>query len=277
MESLAAMAGVTPDEVAEVVIYFVNNAMDGALRVISIERGVDPRDFHLIAFGGAGGVHVAELAERIGARGVLIPPDPGLLSAFGMLVAPIARDRSRTVFLPAVQGGTREVEEIFEVLAGEAVAEMLEDGIPRRRVTLSRWVDARYEDQSFELRVPAEDWAEAFHRAHEERFGYRRAEVQVVAVTLRVRAEAQGIGDPAAAARHRRKGEVSPGSDDEKRTSVRWKGRWIEARLLDRGALPVGVRIEGPTLLTEYSSTTWCPPGWWIAVRESGVLEMGRR
>lgn len=274
IRALAAEAGVSVDEVAEGILEVVNTAMEGALRVISIERGVDPEDFHLVSFGGAGGVHAAELAERIGARGVLIPPDPGLLSAFGMLVAPIARDRSRTVFLSEDRGGGEEVEREFEGLMSEALEEMVADDVPREMVTLTRWVDARYEDQSFEIRVPADNWAEGFHRAHEERFGYRRKGVALIAVTLRVRAEAPGRGPSAGAVRLRSKGAVPREPREERRISVGWRGERIEARLLEREELPVGEGVEGPALLTEYSSTTWCPPGWSLRVREGGVLEL---
>jgi len=279
MEALAREAGISADEMAEGILEVVNTSMEGALRVISIERGVDPRDFHIFAFGGAGGLHAAEMAERLGARGVVIPPDPGLLSAFGMLVAPVARDRARTVFIrEADEGAEGMIESILGELEAGVLAELEEDGVRIDGVEVSRWVDARYEDQSFELRVPAEGWVEAFHRMHEERFGYRRASVTAVAVTLRVRGEARGSEVPASTATFPSTYGAAPTwrGSAEGSTSVRWKGKWIEALVLRRTELATGDRIVGPAILAEYSSTTWCPPEWKIEIREGGVVVMER-
>jgi len=282
--ALSTRAGISMDDLAEGILEVVDTSMERALRVISIERGVDPSDFHLLAFGGAGGLHAAELTDRMGLRGALIPPDPGLLSAFGMLVAPIVRDRSRTLFLrEAPPGGEDPTPRILAELEAEAKEELVGEGVAAQSITVRRWIDARYEDQGFELRVGAEDWVEGFHRAHERRYGYRREAVPVEAVTLRVRAEAPGMPVPGHPRIH---GEAASGSPDAPEASpepgppstrVRWRGSFLETPVIRRVDLLPGRPIEGPALVLEYSSTTWCPPGWTLRLDDVGVMRLTAR
>ncbi|HSG48091.1 MAG TPA: hydantoinase/oxoprolinase family protein, partial [Longimicrobiales bacterium] len=197
-EPLAALAtalGRSPEEAAEGVLAVADTAMERALRVISVERGFDPRELSLVAFGGAGALHAAELAGRLGVKEALVPPDPGLLSAYGILTAAPTREASRTLLLPASAPGTSgTLHGTLEELAEQAVTSLVaEDGIPREDILVERWVDARYQGQSFELRVPAEGWAEAFHAAHEARYGYARRDAEVEAVTVRAVATAPGL------------------------------------------------------------------------------------
>jgi N-methylhydantoinase A len=268
---LSREADRSPLELAEGILEVVNTAMEGALRVISVERGVDPAGHHLVAFGGAAGLHAAELTERLGLEGAILPPDPGLLSAFGMLVAPVIRSLSRTVLLTSDEPSTeRRIREILEDLEEEGREEMAAEGIVGSSVTAHLSVDARYRGQSFELEVPARDWAAAFHRAHEVRYGYRKADAVVEAVTLRVRLEAPGEAVPVPG--------IPPGSGPvrARRTTVVLGGRKVEARLFRRGDLGAGDRIEGPAVILEYSSTTWCPPGWLVEAHPSGALLLRR-
>jgi len=271
LEALAAQAGLTADSLSAGIVEVANAAMERALRVISVERGVDPSDHHLVAFGGAGALHAAELSDRLGLRGVLIPPNPGLLSAYGMLVAPIVRDRSRTVFLSsdddAAQG---EVSAIMMELEEAASREMIEDGVGLVLRT-ERRVDARYRGQSFELSVEATDWVNAFHQAHERQYGYRRHNA-VEAVTLRVRVEAPGetipISEtPATAIRGKRPARLS---------SVLVEGGRLEVPVLERSELPRGEVLDGPVIITEYSATTWCPQGWQIRQDSWDLLHLSR-
>jgi N-methylhydantoinase A len=267
LKELAREAGCTPTEAAEGVLEVVNTAMEGALRVISVERGVDPSEYHLVAFGGAAGLHAAELVARLGLKGALLPPDPGLLSAWGMLVAPVVRDRSRTVFLSSREPGTDDrIRELMDEMAGEARTEMEEEGTGLDGASVRHWVDARYRGQSFELRVEAEDWVGAFHRAHKERYGYAREDREVEAVTLRVRVEAPGqtVSPPPPPARSKpEEGEERP---------VTWRGKELGAKVFRRGDLVQDQIVEGPALILEYSSTTWCPPDWEVSVHPSGTL-----
>ncbi|MEX1258926.1 MAG: hydantoinase/oxoprolinase family protein [Gemmatimonadota bacterium] len=271
LAELAREAGTSPDQVAEGVVEVANTAMEGALRVISVERGVDVSDFTLVAFGGAAGLHAAELADRLGVEGVLVPPAPGLFSAFGMLVAPNLRERQRTVLVSSEESGSgEEVERILAELEEGAMEEMLREGAPRDRLTSRRWVDARYRDQSFELRVPAVQWATRFQEAHEARYGYRREGVLVEAVTLRVQVESPGAEIATATLREP---ETAAGAAH---TTVFWRGEKIEAAVVARGSLEEDRAIAGPAIVTEYSATTWCPPGWRIRRDTLGALHLSR-
>jgi len=283
LATLAATAGTSPDRLAEGVIDVVNTAMAGALRVISVERGIDPSDFALLAFGGAAGLHAAELADRVGLGAVIIPPEPGLLSAFGMLISPVARERSRTIFLSS-DDPSCEVKVRMELDDLEAAArqELAGEGASPATMVADRWVDARYRDQSFELRVPAEAWVERFQEAHRSRFGYRREGVPVEAVTARVQVKVPpnplatpgsvpGIGGGIGA-------DIRTGVDAEAGTTapVVLEGQFHEVPVLPRTGLRIGESVRGPAILTEYSSTIWCPPGWMAEADPSGALRLYR-
>ncbi len=228
LESLAEQLGKTPEAAAEGILSVANTAMERALRVISVERGYDPADFVLVAFGGAGALHVAELVERLGAKRAMVPPDPGLLSAYGMLAAAPTREVSRTLLVSSSDPRQEALlEQAFRELEAQAVREMEAEGNDPALLTVRHWVDARYQGQSFELRVPWEDWAGAFHRSHRERYGYDRPGTPVEAVTLRAVAEAP----PLAFGTHppiRRQGRSSwrnlrrlpPGERDPRQTSM---------------------------------------------------------
>lgn len=266
---VAEALDMTLDEAAEGVLAVADTAMERALRVISVERGYDPVDFAVVAFGGAGALHVAELTRRLGARTALVPPDPGLLSAYGMLASPVTREVSRTVLL---HDGMPEIEARLEAeldtLAEAAIASMIDEGVDAGALTVERWIDARYQGQSFELGVPADGWVEAFHSAHGERYGYRRDETPVEAVTLRVIASAppHEMGATELAA-------VRTGVET-KPISVVHGGVRHEARSVWREELGPGVSLSGPLVVQEYSGTAWVPPGWTMTVDAWGTLRL---
>jgi N-methylhydantoinase A len=266
---LAAALGVGLEEAAEGVIAVADTAMERALRVISVERGYDPVDFAVVAFGGAGGLHVAELVERLGASKALVPPDPGLLSAWGMLASPLTRETSRTLLVPSdAPRAEATVRSALEDLEMEAREAMSRDAIDITTLVVERWIDARYRGQSFELAVSATDWVEAFHRAHGERYGYERRDTPVEAVTLRasVSAPAPNWEVP----------ELAPaeGPPPIRRTVVHHRGSSLEAARVRRSELRAGHEIHGPAVIEEYSSTTWVPPLWRAHVDAQGCLHM---
>jgi len=269
LEVIARGLGSSLEGAAEGILAVADTAMERALRVISVERGYDPADFAVVAFGGAGALHVAELAGRLGAERALVPPDPGLLSAYGMLASPVTREASRTVLLST---GTADLDGRvggeLEELERQAREEMRAEGADPATLLSERWVDARYHGQSFELRVPADDWAERFHRAHEERYGYRRSEAPVEAVTLRVvvTAPAAGVDVPRLA--------DATGEPPTEAASVFFAGRQHDARRVWRRDLRAGHVLEGPLVVQEYSATTWVPPDWSITVDEWGCLHL---
>jgi N-methylhydantoinase A len=271
MTALAEALDKTPDEAAEGVLAVADTAMERALRVISVERGYDPVDFIVVAFGGAGALHVAELTTRLGARKALVPPDPGLLSAYGMLASPVTREVSRTVLLdtddPAIDtllsGALIELE-------SQARESMLEEGADPHTLSSEQWIDARYRGQSFELGVPAEAWVSAFHTAHEERYGYQRPEAAVEAVTLRVVVTAPSA-DVAAT-----RVEAASGPPPTQPVRVVFGGVEVDARSVWRKDLRSGHELPGPVVVQEYSGTTWVPPEWQARVDEWGCLHLMR-
>jgi N-methylhydantoinase A len=271
LEALAEEVGRHPDEVAEGVLEVANTAMERALRVISVERGQDPAEFVLVGFGGAGGLHVAELAERIGAAGAMVPPHTGLLSAYGMLVAPVVRTVSRSLMVSAAApDGDARVQEALADLTSEARATLAGEGFAPASLEHDPWVEARYRGQSFEISVPADDWLERFHATHEQRYGYahRGAPVEVVTVRVSVRAAGAAVNvEPL---------EAGPSTPSTSAGRVRWRGRDLEVPRIWRRDLGAGAIVQGPAVILEYSSTTWVPPRWALEVDRWGSLHLSR-
>ena len=269
LRSLAKGLGSTLESAAEGVLAVAASAMERALRVISVERGHDPADFTLVAFGGAGGLHVADLTERLGASRALVPPLPGLLSAYGMLAADLTREASRSVLLSTASSGTEErLREVFAELERTVVEAMTGEGVRPEDITVVRRVDARYEGQSFELRVPETAWEETFHALHEERYGYRRPDTPVEAVTIRAIASAPG---PELALERLPPATAPP---DTSQTSLYSGGEWVDISRVWREELAPGHELEGPLLVLEYSSTTWIPHGWRVTLDDWGNLHL---
>jgi N-methylhydantoinase A len=254
------------EQFAAGVIRVVNATMEKAVRVVSIERGYDPRDFTLVAFGGAGGMHACELAAALGIPRVLLPPLPGALSAYGILVSDIVKDYSRTV-LWRVQGKLPSVElerefARFEQEARRGFQAEGWKGTPR----FERSLDVRYRGQGYELNVPFYgDVLAAFHGEHQRRYGYSRPEREVEIVTLRLRARLAGprMPGPGIGARSAGKTERRP---------VVFNGRSVSTPLYERSALAPRRSYRGPAIVTEYGATTAVPPGFRFRVDGQGSL-----
>jgi N-methylhydantoinase A len=266
---LAEELGITPEAAAEGVLAVADTAMERALRVISVERGYDPADFVVTAFGGAGALHVAELTRRLGAARAVVPPDPGLLSAYGMLASPIAREASRTVLASSADPGAESLlATAFAELEERASSEMVAEGAAPEALTTEWWIDARYEGQSFELRVSAHDWMERFHASHLERYGYERRNTPLEAVTLRVVVTAPPL--PLQHPELATGGDPPPLADAE----VYFAGQTVSAARVWRRDLRPGHEIRGPLIVQEYSATTWVPPEWRLTVDVHGSLHL---
>ncbi len=269
LSELADRLGEGLERTAAGVLAVAESAMERALRVISVERGYDPADFTLVSFGGAGGLHAAELAGRLGTAGALVPPAPGLLSAYGMLAAPVTRDLSRSVLVATDELDHRtRIEEVFEALEREGVNAMVSEGRDPEDLSIERSIDARYRGQSFEMRVAGDEWEAVFHRTHRERYGYARPDAVVEAVTLRLTVTAPGPPldpdplDPA---------EGPPPME----VATAWvNDRWTDIRTVWRRDLRAGHRIVGPAAVLEYSATTWVPPTWRLEVDAWGCLHL---
>ncbi len=267
LAGIASELGSTLDDAAEGILTIAVATMERALRVISVERGFDPAEFTLVAFGGAGALHAAELTRKLQAARAVIPPDPGLLSAYGMLAAAVTREASLTVLISTMEDDhDSRVRATLDGLTAQARSALLTEGVSEEEVGVTTWIDARYEGQSFELRVASEGWQTMFHQAHEERYGYSRPETPLEAVTLRALASAPGPPlevEPI---------EASDGPPETTSATVHVGGRSVEAAKVERPLLRAGHEVEGPAIITEYSATTWVPEGWTARVDELGNL-----
>ena len=269
LTELADGLGGTLEDAAEGILAVADSAMERALRVISVERGYDPADFALVAFGGAGGLHAAGLARRLGAERAIVPPLPGLLSAYGMLAADVTRETSRTILISTeTSSGEERIEGVYLELERQTLEAIRQEGVKDTTIGLQRWVDARYAGQSFELRVPGENWVAAFHDLHEERYGYRRDGSPAEAVTLRVVATAPG---PELELQR-----LDRATDDAipSPTRVHVDGRWVDAGRIWRSELSPGHELPGPVVVLEYSATTWVPEGWRLTLDDWGNLHL---
>ena len=268
LAALADSLGESGERTAAGIIEVANTRMEGALRVISVERGHDPADLVLVAFGGAAPLHAAELAARMGVGHVLVPTNPGALSARGILLADVRKDASRSVLRRGSEGRLAALEPDFQELEREAREELSAEGFAGEGINVEWNIDARYAGQSYELQVPAgEDWVAAFHSAHQTRFGFRREDARVEAVTLRVTVRATVPRPP----EHRLEAaQLAVGPVTH--IPAYFEGRWREVPLHRRESLGAGHRMTGPAIIAEYSATTWLPPGWSLTVPESGHL-----
>jgi N-methylhydantoinase A len=188
IEELGNRLGLTTAETALGIIEIANAHMERALRVISVERGYDPRDFQLLSFGGAGGLHAMNLARSLGIPQVLIPPHAATFSAFGMLAADVIKDYTQTVMLP---GDSRraKIENHFQPLFQNGEQDLLKEGINLKDIHLFPALDMRYRGQSYEISIPFQgDFLTAFHQAHEKTYGFQRLEAEIEIVNLRLRA-----------------------------------------------------------------------------------------
>ena len=260
MRAMAAEVGLGPMELAEGIVRVANAGMERAIRVISVERGHDPHDFTLLSFGGAGGLHCAELARALGMPRVLCPANAGVLSALGMLLADVVKDYSHTVMLPAPEAGPERLDALFAPLEARANEELAAEGFDGAAVVLERTLDMRYAGQSFELMVPLDvgDPATAFHALHEQRYGYARPEGAVEVVNLRLRA--RGVPDKPEFPEARELVREVPEAARLGTREVVFDGKPHEVAVLDREELSPGNELPSPCLLTEYSTTTLVPP-----------------
>ncbi|MGA2002379.1 MAG: hydantoinase/oxoprolinase family protein [Terriglobales bacterium] len=259
------------------VVRVVNANMERALRVVSIERGYDPRDFALVAFGGAGGLHACELAEALSIPTVIIPARPGALSAFGILVSDVVKDFSRTLLWRFSDRPPRiELEKEFHKLEAAARKEFAAErwrGVPH----FERTLDLRYRGQGYELNVPAAGNVVArFHEQHQLRYGYHHAGRELELVTARLRARLKTPQPKLARQRSSRTKNVprTNGASPVDRAPVFFHQKAQTTPVFERSTLIPGHVIKGPAVITEYSATTVIPPGkkFWVDRSENLLI-----
>ncbi len=259
------------------ILRVANSVMEKAIRVISIERGHDPRDYTLLAFGGAGALHACDLAAALDMSGVLVPAFPGGLSALGILRADVVRDVSRTVLLRvnSVRETSLELDRHFRSLDREGIQSLLRDGFRRRQIALRHWLDLRYLGQAYELSVPAAgNFVAAFHAAHEQRYGYSDASRPVEIVNVRCRVVGKNE-KPGLRRLSKNAWTGSPRTCGSARCL--FAGRAVVTRWFNREDLRPGHRVAGPAVIFEYSATTLVLPGWIARGDDYGQVHLSRR
>jgi N-methylhydantoinase A len=236
---------------AEGVLSVANTNMERALRHISVERGHDPRQFALLPFGGAGGLHAVDLARALRIPTIIAPTAPGALSAVGVLVADVIKDQSRTVMMTNRAKEIRRLEKVFSEMEREAAALLRSEGFTRSRQRHERSLAMRYRGQSFELEVKqtAGDPATEFHRVHRERYGYAQEQSEIEIVSARLRSF--GVVEKLPLTKIK-SGKTKPHGQ----VSMYLQGRKTSAALYRREELLGNSKLMTPCIVTEYSSTT---------------------
>jgi len=282
-QALAALgrpAGLKPAAAARAVLEVATTGMERALRRVSLAEGHDPRGLALYAFGGAGGLHAAWVAARMGMKRVVIPPFPGAFSALGLLAAPPRRTLAHSVLEPLPTATARRA--LFQPLVERARAELAAAGVARSRIRVRRVLELRGEGQAGDFAIPEGPRPlERFHAEHRRRFGYAREDRPVVLVAVRVQADGRSVA-PWAKARLRSRAAKPLFEDRALLPECGASGsRSRVARATSSGVgwfrreqLSPGHRLSGPAVVAEYSGTTVVPASWTARVDGFGALEL---
>jgi N-methylhydantoinase A len=272
--------GLSAIEAAQRIVGIVNANMAQALRIVSVERGYDPREFSLIAFGGAGPVHAVALAEELGIPEVIVPPAPGAFSALGLVATDLKRDYARTLYADLGTVAPERVAEVVASMEQAGAAMLVASGVPAERRALLRLADVRYRRQAYELTIPVTDGpitrttldelAAAFHARHEQTYGHANRAESVQLVTLRVTAVGRH-----AALQLRRAGDAGL-------ARLRHRDVWFPATGLVstpvywRDGLVSGDTLPGPVVIEALDATVVILPGWNAKVDIGGYLHVTR-
>ena len=252
------------------IITLANEHMAQALRVISVQRGIDPRPYRLVSFGGAGGLHVCALAEALGMSRALVPVHAGVLSALGMLAAPRSRQLSRTLTGVLADFSDKAVTQNLQAVAAMGMEELIAEGIAAADIETDFSLDLRYQGQSYTLNLPWQGLnvtASAFHAVHEQRYGHRLdAAVELVNLRCRLQSSPPQIQLPEIA--NHAAVVIEP-------ALARLAGVGEPVPVWSRSDLYAGQVFAGPALVTESVATTWLPAGWRCRVDSVGNLLLG--
>jgi N-methylhydantoinase A len=286
-EGIAALAArlpgkMTAEQLAEGIIEIANWDQANAIRQMTIQRGIDPRNFALLSFGGSGPAQSAAVMDLIGMKACIVPPNPGNLSAFGLLAVDWRTDHIITKVMHEDVIDTGTISALYDRLENDAIATLERDGIARDRIRLAREADIRYVGQSMEVRVPAPSGkidaafiaaaVDSFHAAHRKTFGYDYAGQQKVEL---VNFSVSGFGmiDRPVIPKLAMANEAQPGFCTR---PVYFGGAFRDTPIYDRSLLPDGFHLDGPAVVEEFGSTTVVFPGQHLNVDERGILIVRR-
>ena len=262
-EHIAKPLGLTVVEAAESIIAVANANMADAIRLVSIMRGYDPRDFALVAFGGAGALHGAALAKELAIPSVIVPPHPGVTSAMGCLLVDIQHDLLTTYVVDVLQADVGDINREFEKLEAEARERLHKEGVADKDIVLKRTIDMRYGGQWRSLTVPVStpftdlnEAIEGFKSAHQREYRYQRegAAIEIFRLNL----TAIGLTPKAQLPKFAAGGSLPA---PQSTRNVVFEGAEVKTNIYWREDVPSGVEIDGPAVIQQFDSTTWVPPG----------------
>lgn len=267
--------GLDPVAAAHGIVEIANAAMGNALHLVSVQRGIDPRGFVLVAFGGAGPAHACALARDAGIATILVPRNPGIFSATGLLVTDLEHEYVTTLLVRLADLPEQELEAAFAALERRGRDELEREGIAAGDIGFVRQLDLRYVGQSFELTVPVTDLGEVsrrFHLEHERAYGFAALEepIEVVSARLRAVARLPKPVPPTLAA------GTLPDPRDRRPVFFAESGGFVETAVYERSELPAGVSFAGPAIVEEYDSTLVVHPGFSAETDTHGNLLLRR-
>ena len=272
-ERCARPLGLSLVEAANGIVEIANAAMVNALHLISVQRGYDPRDFLLVAFGGAGPVHANALARDAEMPTVLVPRSPGIFSATGLLATDLKRDAARTIMRRLEELDPAELEHAFAELERAGAKELAAEGVAPDRIEFVRQLDLRYVGQSYELTVPAgDDLPARFHAEHDRTYGFSAETEPVECVGVRLQTVGRIAKPPL---RTLERGDAPP-PKATRRVYFAEAGGYVDCAVHDRYALPAGARLAGPAVVEELDSTTIVHPSYTARVDDVGNIWIER-
>ena len=273
-EKFASELEMTATQLAAGIVRIANANMERAIRAVSVQRGYDPREFALLAFGGAGGMHACEIAEAMDIRTVLVPEHAGVLSALGMLLADVRKDYSQTILKLSSAVTVAELEEYVRPLVERAVAELAAEGFAQKDVVIERSLDVRYRGQAYEINVPlGAGFVEGFNRMHAKMYGYANAERETEIVNVRVNARGVTRKHEFAKSSAKEVAMVAPVAMRE----VWFADGFSETPLYLREAMQAGMAGDGPALVVGGQATVVVPPSFRFRIDGVGTLVASRK
>ena len=285
MDRVAKPLGMSLADASYSIIRIANSMMAKILRIVSVERGYDPREFVLVAFGGAGPMHACALAEDLGISKIVIPTIPGLFSSLGLLVSDVKHNFVRAVMVDLSRVETEDIELLFKEMEDEGMKTLLREGFNEERIALIRYVDARYREQSYEITIPVgrpftyeiESLARKFHERHRSLYGYMAEEESIEIVNIRL--TAIGLMKKLKLKRLR-SGDSSPSAESLlgfRDVYFEKENDYVKCPIYSRTKLRPNNEVEGPLIIEQYDSTVVVYPDWRITVDDYGNIIIVKR
>jgi N-methylhydantoinase A len=280
LKRLAHQLKSTPENAATSIIRIANSMMSKILRIVSVERGYDPRRFTLTTFGGAGPMHACALAQELDIKHIIVPPNPGMFSALGLLTADLFHDYIRPVMRTTDTADPAEIETLYREMEKEGVETLNKEGIPENQRSSRRTLDIRYRGQGYELNIDTDtpvthssitESAKTFHKKHRKVYGYsaEKEPVEIVNSKLRV------VGYLEKPKLKRLRKNQSDSTPDHRNTYFEGPDEWVDTEVHQRNLLK-GLR-EGPAIIEQYDATTVVYPSWSYMPDQYGNLILRRQ